>query len=55
MTHLMDPTENMNPDIETQIRNCETRLYAAMLTSDVAELDALIADDLLFVGLPLLR
>jgi ketosteroid isomerase-like protein len=50
MTHLMDPTENMNPDIETQIRNCETRLYAAMLTSDVAELDALIADDLLFVG-----
>jgi ketosteroid isomerase-like protein len=41
---------NMNPDIETQIRACEARLYAAMLASDVAELDALIADDLLFVG-----
>jgi hypothetical protein len=40
----------MNPDIETQIRDRETRLYAAMLTSDVAELDVLIADDLLFVG-----
>ncbi len=40
----------MIPDIETQIRACETRLYAAMLASDVAELDMLIADDLLFVG-----
>ena len=40
----------MTPDIETQIRACETRLYAAMLASDVAELDALIADDLLFAG-----
>jgi ketosteroid isomerase-like protein len=50
MTHSLDATENMNPDIETQIRDCETRLYAAMLASDVAELDALIADDLLFVG-----
>jgi ketosteroid isomerase-like protein len=40
----------MNPAIATQIRTCETRLYAAMLASDVAELDALIADDLLFVG-----
>jgi ketosteroid isomerase-like protein len=40
----------MNQDIETQIRTCETRLYAAMLASDVAELDALIADELLFVG-----
>lgn len=46
----MDATENMNPDIEAQIRHCETRLYAAMLASDVAELDALIANDLLFVG-----
>ena len=40
----------MNPDIEAQIRACETRLYAAMLASDMAELDVLIADDLLFVG-----
>jgi hypothetical protein len=35
----------MNPAIETQIRACEARLYAAMLASD-----ALIADDLLFCG-----
>ncbi|MGF1516594.1 MAG: nuclear transport factor 2 family protein [Nodosilinea sp.] len=40
----------MNPDIEAQIRACEARLCAAMLTSDVAELETLIADDLLFVG-----
>jgi hypothetical protein len=40
----------MNPDIEAQVRNRETRLYAAMLTSNVAELDVLIADNLLFVG-----
>jgi hypothetical protein len=40
----------MNSDIEAQIRDCETRLYAAMLASNVAELDVLIADDLLFVG-----
>ena len=40
----------MDPDIETQIRACEGRLYAAMLASDVTELDALIADDLLFAG-----
>ena len=40
----------MNPEIETQIRDCETRLYAAMQASDVAELDALLADDLLFAG-----
>ena len=33
----------MNAEIETQIRNCEARLYAAMLASDVAELDALLA------------
>ena len=40
----------MNPTIEAQIHTCETRLYAAMLTSDIAELDLLISDDLLFVG-----
>jgi ketosteroid isomerase-like protein len=40
----------MNPDIEAKIRACEVRLYAAMLDSDVAALDVLIADDLLFVG-----
>jgi ketosteroid isomerase-like protein len=40
----------MNSAIETQIRACEARLYAAMLASDVADLDALIADDLLFCG-----
>lgn len=40
----------MSLEIETQIRECEERLYAAMLASDVSELDALIADDLLFVG-----
>ena len=42
--------EHMNPEIETQIRACEARLYSAMLASDVRELDALIADDLLFAG-----
>ena len=41
---------NINPNIESQIQTCETRLYAAMLASDVAELDVLIADELLFVG-----
>jgi ketosteroid isomerase-like protein len=40
----------MNSEIQTQIRACETRLYAAMLASDVAELDTLISDDLLFAG-----
>jgi ketosteroid isomerase-like protein len=40
----------MTSEIETQIRACEARLYNAMLASDVAELDALIADDLLFAG-----
>lgn len=40
----------MNQDIEAQIRDCEARLYAAMQVSNVSELDALIADDLLFVG-----
>ena len=37
---------SMNPDIEAQLRACETRLYTAMLTSDVAALDMLIADNL---------
>ena len=40
----------MISDLETQIRDCEARLYAAMSASDVAELDVLIADDLLFAG-----
>ena len=40
----------MNPEIENQIRAYEARLYAAMFASDVTELDALIADDLLFAG-----
>ena len=40
----------MNPEIETEIHVCEERLYAAMLASDVDELDVLIADDLLFAG-----
>lgn len=40
----------MNSEIEAQLRACEARLYAAMLASDVSELDALIADDLLFAG-----
>ncbi|WP_198808503.1 nuclear transport factor 2 family protein [Leptolyngbya sp. BL0902] len=40
----------MNLKIESQIREYEVRLYAAMSASDVAELDRLIADDLLFVG-----
>jgi ketosteroid isomerase-like protein len=40
----------MNSEIETQIRDCEARLYAAMLASDVSELDSLIADELLFAG-----
>jgi ketosteroid isomerase-like protein len=40
----------MNLEIEIQIREGEERLYAAMLASDVKELDTLIADDLLFVG-----
>ena len=40
----------MNSEIETQIRECEARLYTAMLASDVSELDLLISDDLLFTG-----
>lgn len=44
------PLSPTNTEIEAQIRKQEARLYAAMRASDVAELDALIADDLLFVG-----
>lgn len=40
----------MNIALENEIRECESRLYAAMLASNVDELDALIADDLLFAG-----
>ncbi len=36
--------------METQIRENETRLRLAMLSSNVAELDRLIDDRLLFVG-----
>ena len=42
--------ENINSEIEAQIRECEARLYTAMSASDVLELDLLIADDLLFAG-----
>ena len=40
----------MKQTIESQIKECEARLYTAMLASNVDELDALIADDLLFAG-----
>lgn len=40
----------MNPEIEEQIRASEERLYSALRASNVAELEALIADDLLFAG-----
>lgn len=40
----------MEQELENQIRECETRLYAAMRRSNVSELNALIADHLLFVG-----
>lgn len=40
----------MNPTIKSQIQTCETRLCSAMLASDVAALDLLIADGLLFIG-----
>ena len=36
--------------IEAKIQECEQRLYRAQLASNVDELDALIADDLLFSG-----
>ncbi|WP_017297157.1 nuclear transport factor 2 family protein [Nodosilinea nodulosa] len=44
------PLSPINTDIEAHIRDQEARLYAAMLASNVAELDALVDDDLLFVG-----
>ncbi|OCQ93276.1 hypothetical protein AMR42_08955 [Limnothrix sp. PR1529] len=40
----------MNSAIETEICECEARLRAAMSTSNLSELDALIADNLLFSG-----
>ncbi|MBD2634313.1 nuclear transport factor 2 family protein [Limnothrix sp. FACHB-881] len=40
----------MNSVIATEIRACEARLRAAMSTSNLSELDVLIADDLLFSG-----
>ena len=40
----------MTLEIEAQIHECEARLCAAMLASDLAELNVLIADDLLFAG-----
>ncbi|NJN00068.1 MAG: nuclear transport factor 2 family protein [Phormidesmis sp. RL_2_1] len=40
----------MDAEIETQIRECEARLYAAMAASNISDLDRLIADDLLFAG-----
>ena len=45
-----DTKYQMNAEIESQIRASEERLYSAMRASDVVELDALIADDLLFAG-----
>src|SRR5579864_7882260 len=38
-------------DIEATIRAVEERLWRAQLSADVAALDDLIADDLLFTGL----
>jgi ketosteroid isomerase-like protein len=40
----------MNLELEQEIRTYESRLYTAMSTSDVAELDTLIADDLIFIS-----
>lgn len=40
----------MDARIEAEIVACERRLYQAMRTSDVALLDALLHDDLLFNG-----
>lgn len=37
-------------DTESALLACEQRLYAAQLTSDVAELERLLADSLLFLG-----
>src|SRR5688500_743526 len=40
----------MNQEMEAQVRTCEDRLYSAMIASDVAELDSIIAHDLRFAG-----
>jgi Domain of unknown function (DUF4440) len=42
--------QSINSEIETQIRDCEARLYHAMSASNVSELDVLVADELLFMG-----
>lgn len=45
------PNQQQDPSaIEVEIRQLEERLRQAMLKSDVAELDALIDDRLLFIG-----
>ena len=41
---------NLHTEIDDAIRQAEARLREAMLTSDVAELDALIDDQLVFIG-----
>jgi ketosteroid isomerase-like protein len=46
----MNPDSSINPDVETEIRAHEARLCAAMQASNVAELEVLIAEDLLFAG-----
>ena len=40
----------MNPSIKSQIEECEKRLRQAMLQSDLAALDALLAPDLIFTN-----
>lgn len=42
--------ENTQTNAEVEIREAEHRLRAAMLASNVAELDTLIDDQLLFIG-----
>lgn len=42
--------QNTQTNPEAEIRQAEQRLRAAMLASNVAELDALIDDRLLFIG-----
>lgn len=40
----------MNQSVELQIKECEERLRQAMLQSDLAALDALLAPDLIFTN-----
>jgi ketosteroid isomerase-like protein len=42
--------KNMSPSTKTKIQQCEERLKAAMLQSDVSALDELLAADLLFTN-----